>query len=94
MDSLYDNEFNSFPNSNKERNSSSSEILNSTPASTSTNLPQVEKARCKFNKYDTEYLWQDSTSNLITHLRDIHNITKESLANKSKIKVQQQTIQQ
>ncbi|CAG8797618.1 35656_t:CDS:2, partial [Gigaspora margarita] len=108
MDSLYDDESNSLSNSDEERNSSGSEIFDSIPASMSTNLPlnsvkkkrqkesneQVEKARCKFDEYDTEYLWQGSTSNLITHLRDIHNITKESLVNKSKIKVQQQTIQQ
>ncbi|CAG8747869.1 102_t:CDS:2, partial [Gigaspora rosea] len=91
MDSLYNDESNSLPNSNEERNSSGSEILDSTPASTSTNLP-VNSVKKKTKR--KPYLWQDSTSNLITHLRDIHNLTKESLANKSKIKVQQQTIQQ
>lgn len=54
---------------------------------------EVEKTQCLFEKCDTEYLWSGSTSNLITHLRDAHHVTKESLADKP-VKVHQQTIQQ
>ncbi|CAG8754415.1 25013_t:CDS:2, partial [Gigaspora rosea] len=54
---------------------------------------EVEKAQCLFEGCDTEYLWSGSTSNLITHLRDTHHVTKESLAEKP-VKVHQQMIQQ
>ncbi|CAG8662774.1 18110_t:CDS:2, partial [Gigaspora rosea] len=54
---------------------------------------EVEKVFCKFEDCDTEYVWKGSTTNLITHLRDIHQITKESLKNKL-VKAKQQTIHQ
>ncbi|CAG8618142.1 14024_t:CDS:1, partial [Cetraspora pellucida] len=44
---------------------------------------EVEKVQCLFDGCDTEYVWLGSTSNLISHFRDIHQITKELLANKS-----------
>ncbi|CAG8780261.1 25328_t:CDS:1, partial [Gigaspora rosea] len=43
---------------------------------------EVEKAQCLFEGCDTEYLWSGSTSNLITHHRDTHHVSKESLADK------------
>ncbi|CAG8810944.1 1518_t:CDS:2, partial [Cetraspora pellucida] len=54
---------------------------------------EVEKVSCKFEDYDTEYIWLGSTSNCITYLRDIHQITKESLKN-TLVKAEQQMIYQ
>ncbi|CAG8641252.1 24098_t:CDS:2 [Cetraspora pellucida] len=52
---------------------------------------EVEKVSCKFEDCDTEYVWLGLTSNCITHLHDIHQITKESLKN-TLVKAKQQTI--
>ncbi|CAG8522233.1 14764_t:CDS:2, partial [Cetraspora pellucida] len=54
---------------------------------------EVEKVSCKFEDRDTKYVWLGSTSNCITHLRNIHQITKESLKN-TLVKAKQQTIYQ
>ncbi|CAG8738718.1 24432_t:CDS:2 [Cetraspora pellucida] len=54
---------------------------------------EIKKVSCKFEDCDTEYVWLGSTSNCITHLHDIHQITKESLKN-ILVKAKQQTIYQ
>ncbi|CAG8809786.1 22461_t:CDS:2 [Cetraspora pellucida] len=57
------------------------------------NEVEVEKVSCKFEDCDTEYIWLGLTSNCITHLHDIHQITKELLKN-TLVKAKQQTIYQ
>ncbi|CAG8613849.1 9861_t:CDS:2 [Cetraspora pellucida] len=54
---------------------------------------EMKKISYKFEDCDTKYIWLGSTSNCITHLHDIHQITKESLKN-TLVKAKQQTIYQ
>jgi hypothetical protein len=42
----------------------------------------VTKIKCTIEGCEAEYTWHNSTSNMINHLRDIHQITKMSLENK------------
>ncbi|CAG8623251.1 18842_t:CDS:2 [Gigaspora rosea] len=81
-----------YSSNNEVRNNNDDDALPSTSTSTTTlknnQEEKVEKAQCLFEGYDTEYLWSGSTSNLITHLRDTHHVSKESLADKP-VKVHQ-----
>ncbi|CAG8653844.1 7095_t:CDS:2, partial [Racocetra fulgida] len=102
-------EFNSLSKKDEEGDNSDVKLLvststqtSSTPNSNAINKKkrpkkqgneQAEKVQCSFEGCKTEYLWKGSTTNLINHLCDIHQITKESLKDKS-LKVKQQTIQQ
>ncbi|CAG8845622.1 30265_t:CDS:2, partial [Gigaspora margarita] len=54
---------------------------------------EVEKVSCKFEDCNTEYVWRGSTSNCITYLHNIYQITKKSLKDKL-VKAKQQTIYQ
>ncbi|CAG8734681.1 22339_t:CDS:2 [Cetraspora pellucida] len=96
MYSANNDDFDSSDN-DQEKDSNDDEILASISTSSSNlnyNLEEeVKKVQCLFDRCDTEYMWLGSTSNLLSYLRDIHQITKESLANKL-VKVHQQTIQQ
>ncbi|CAG8680950.1 19439_t:CDS:2, partial [Cetraspora pellucida] len=71
----------------------SSEEFNSLSENEDNNNEQTEKAQCSIEGYETTYVWKGFTTNLISYLYYIHQITKELFKDKS-LKINPQMIQQ